>query len=209
MIDFRDVFELRYRPLCDPANRKHLKYQLDRPIWQRGAGFAMIWQRLLDLPRPQYHIVETGVLRRPGNWNDGQSTFLFQEFLRYHGGHVQCVDISVENCEVARGFLDPDIVTVTCDDSLNFLGTVHASSVDLWHLDSYDLKWDDDTASAEHHLMEFMIFEQHIKPGALVMIDDNAWREGQRTGKGRRISEYLDQKGHRPIYDDYQIIYQF
>jgi hypothetical protein len=86
---------------------------------------------------------------------------------------------------------------------------VDASVVDLWHLDSYDLKWGDDAASAEHHLREFLIFADRIKPGALVMIDDNAWREGQRTGKGRRIVEYLAGRDHRPIYDDYQIIYQF
>lgn len=209
MTNFTEVFDQKYRALCDPPNRKHLKYKLDRPIWQRSVGFAMIWQRLLQHRQSRYFFVETGVLRRPGNWNDGQSTFLFQEFLRHHGGHIQCVDISPDNCEAARKFLDPSIVTVTCDNSLNFLQHVDAQRVDLWHLDSYDLKWGNDTASAQHHLREFLIFAPYIKPGALVMIDDNAWHQGRRTGKGRCIVEYLAQRHQLPIYDDYQIIYQF
>ena len=42
-------------------------------------------------------------------------------------------------------------------------------------------------------------------------IDDNArfLSNNNRTGKGRRIVEYLSEKNIQPIYDAYQIIYKF
>jgi hypothetical protein len=83
--------------------------------------------------------------------------------------------------------------------------------VDLFYLDSWDVKWKNDHDSAEHHLKEFQAIESHIKPGAVVAIDDNArfLEDNRRTGKGRRIVEYLEQQGKQPIYDAYQIIFKF
>jgi hypothetical protein len=83
--------------------------------------------------------------------------------------------------------------------------------VDLFYLDSYDVKWNDDHASADHHLMEFQIIEPHLRPGALVVIDDNSrfLSNNQRTGKGHYIADYLEAKGIKPLYDAYQIIYRF
>ena len=209
MKPFSEIFDQQYRDLCDPANKKHQTYGLDTPLFQRGTGFALIWQRLLSRSQPAYHFVETGVLRRPGNWIDGQSTFLFQEFLKIHGGRIECVDIDLDNCASARDFLDPVVVSITCSDSLDFLPCVDHSTVDLWHLDSWDVKWGNDTASAQHHLREFQIIEPHLRTGSLVMIDDNAHRQQQRVGKGRGIYEYLANKSIFPIYDAYQIIYEF
>ena len=83
--------------------------------------------------------------------------------------------------------------------------------VDLFYLDSWDVKWENDTDSAEHHLKEFLSIEEHLSPGAVVAIDDNSRHllDNRRTGKGRRIVEYLESKNIQPIYDAYQIIYQF
>jgi hypothetical protein len=83
--------------------------------------------------------------------------------------------------------------------------------VDLFYLDSWDVKWNNDQDSAEHHLKEFLAIEPHLKPGAVVAIDDNArfLNNNGRTGKGRRIVEYLEAKNIQPIYDAYQIIYKF
>jgi hypothetical protein len=69
----------------------------------------------------------------------------------------------------------------------------------------------DDTQSAEHHLREFQTIEPHLKPGCVVALDDNSrWvNNHRRTGKGRRIVEYLQDQNHLPIYDEYQIIFQF
>ena len=85
------------------------------------------------------------------------------------------------------------------------------NTVDLFYLDSYDVRWHDDRASAEHHLKEFLAIEPHLKSGCIVAIDDNSrlLENNKRTGKGRMIVEYLDAKGVHPIYDKYQIIYKF
>ena len=82
--------------------------------------------------------------------------------------------------------------------------------MDLFYLDSYDVKWHNDHPSAEHHLQEFLVIEPHLKPGVIVALDDNSRliETNARTGKGRRVVEYLEQKGIQPIYDDYQIIYK-
>ena len=73
------------------------------------------------------------------------------------------------------------------------------------------MKWNDDHASADHHLREFQVIEPSLKPGALVVIDDNSrfLNSNQRTGKGHYIADYLQAKGHEPLYDHYQIIYRF
>jgi len=81
----------------------------------------------------------------------------------------------------------------------------------LFYLDSYDVDWNDDTASADHHLKEFLVIEPFIRPGCVIAIDDNSrWIDNnRRTGKGRRIVEYLYDRGHLPILDEYQIVFQF
>jgi len=83
--------------------------------------------------------------------------------------------------------------------------------VDLFYLDSYDVKWQDDHASADHHLREFQAIEANLKPGAMVIIDDNSrfLDTNRRTGKGHYIADYLQAKGREPMYDAYQIIYRF
>ena len=102
--------------------------------------------------------------------------------------------------------------SVTCSDSVSWLAAqTDLQTVDLFYLDSWDVKWDNDHDSAEHHLREFLAIESFIKPGAIVAIDDNArfLQTGTRTGKGRRVVEYLEAKGIFPVYDAYQIIYKF
>jgi hypothetical protein len=71
--------------------------------------------------------------------------------------------------------------------------------------------WNDDTASADHHLKEFQTIEPYLKSGAVVALDDNSrWvNNNRRTGKGRKIVEYLEGQWHLPILDEYQIIFQF
>ena len=159
-----------------------------------------------------HEIIETGTLRNPGNWKDGQSAALFTEFADHHGGRVRSVDIDSEACASARTAITSKRFQVQCSDSVAWLNSLDdLAQVDLFYLDSWDVKWADDTDSADHHLKEFEAIESYLKPGAVVAIDDNSrFRDsGQRTGKGRRIVEYLDQQGKQPIYDAYQIIYQF
>lgn len=198
--------QLRLSPVISGAKRG-----LQEGIGLRFPGFELMFRILLARPRDWYRIIETGTLRNPGNWKDGQSAMLFTEFVAHHGGSVASVDIDAQACANARQAISDSRFQVHCSDSVAWLhGQTDLDDVDLFYLDSWDVKWANDSDSAEHHLREFQSIEPYLKPGALVAIDDNArFLDGRRTGKGRRIVEYLDQQGRVPIYDAYQIIYQF
>ena len=181
-------------------------------LYQRADGFNLVFAHLESLDQTEYHIIETGTLRNPGNWKDGQSARLFTEFVEYHNGSVRSVDIDPAAVDSARASIQSSKFESTCQDSVLYLATqLDLDCVDLFYLDSYDVKWNDDHASAQHHLMEFQVIEPHLKSGSLVVIDDNSrfLNGNQRTGKGHYIADYLDAKGIKPLYDAYQIIYRF
>jgi SAM-dependent methyltransferase len=181
-------------------------------LYQRAEGFNLVFAHLENQDQDQYHIIETGTLRNPGNWKDGQSARLFTEFVKHHGGSVRSVDIDPAAVASARGAITSDQFESTCMDSVLYLATqLDLDQVDLFYLDSYDVKWNDDHASADHHLREFQTIESNLKPGAMVVIDDNSRFKdsGTRTGKGHYIADYLHAKGIDPVYDAYQIIYKF
>ena len=170
-----------------------------------------MFEHLLGQAAP-YHIIETGTMRKPGNWKDGCSAMLFTEFVDAYGGTVRSVDIDPAACQASAAAIASSNFSVTCSDSVSWLNQqTDLGQVALFYLDSYDVKWDDDAPSAQHHLREFQTIESYITPGTMVAIDDNARRvqDGSRTGKARMIVEYLQQKGIAPIYDAYQIIYLF
>ena len=181
-------------------------------IYNRCLGFDIMWRLLLNQRTGSFSIIETGTLREGNSWTDGQSAFLFTEFVKHHGGQVRSVDIDPAACDVARNFINSNQFSVTCSDSVTWLAQQKdLAEVDLFYLDSYDAVWNDDTPSAEHHLKEFLAIEPFLTPGTVVAVDDNSrWvNTNQRTGKGRRVVEYLEQKSIYPIYDEYQIIFQF
>lgn len=178
-------------------------------LHQRSEGFKIIFSMLEDMKKSNYHILETGTLRNPGNWRDGQSSFLFQEFLNFYSGTLESVDIDPISCNNAKNFLNSDIATITCDDSHNFLKSKRWDHIDLFYLDSYDVAWENCSPSAKHHLEEFKIIESQISNNSIVAIDDNTHYQGIRSGKGRDIYEYLKSKNILPIYDEYIIIYKW
>ena len=181
-------------------------------LYNRAVGFDIIFRLLLNQKQSNFNIVETGTLRTPNNWMDGQSARLFTEFVDLYGGQMRSVDIDSMACQAARDTITSTNFSVAHSDSVTWLGTLtDLDQVDLFYLDSYDVDWNNDTDSANHHLKEFKIIEPHIKPGTVVAIDDNSrWvNNNRRTGKGRAIVEYLETQGHLPILDEYQIIFQF
>ena len=205
--NYRDNYYDLLNPQVSGAKRG-----LTEGLYQRAEGFNLVFAHLESLDQSEYHIVETGTLRNPGNWKDGQSARLFSEFVQHHGGSVRSVDIDPVAVAAARGAIQSDRFESTCMNSVLYLATqLDLDRVDLFYLDSYDVKWNDDHASAQHHLQEFQVIESNLKPGALVVIDDNSrfLNTNQRTGKGHYIADYLAAKGHEPLYDAYQIIYRF
>ena len=181
-------------------------------LYNRSVGFDIIFRLLLNQKQSNFNIVETGTLRTPGNWMDGQSARLFTEFVDLYGGQMRSVDIDSVACEAARNTITSNKFSVTHSDSVAWLESLtDLDQVDLFYLDSYDVDWNDDTASADHHLKEFKIIQSFIRPGTIVAIDDNSrWvNNNRRTGKGRAIVEYLETQGQLPIFDEYQIIFLF
>jgi SAM-dependent methyltransferase len=204
---YRDNYYDLLNPQVSGAKRG-----LTEGLYQRAHGFNLVFAHLESLNQPEYHIIETGTLRNPGNWKDGQSARLFTEFVEHHAGTVRSVDIDPTAVSTARNSITSPKFKSTCEDSVLYLSAqLDLDRVDLFYLDSYDVKWNDDHLSAEHHLREFQTIEPHLKPGALVVIDDNSrfLNGNQRTGKGHYIADYLEAKGHEPLYDHYQIIYRF
>jgi hypothetical protein len=181
-------------------------------FYNRAVGFDIIFRLLLNQKKSNFSIIETGTLRTPGNWMDGQSARLFTEFVDLYGGQTRSVDIDSTACEAARNTIVSDKFSVAHSDSVTWLKQqTDLDQVDLFYLDSYDVDWNDDTPSADHHLNEFMVIQPYIRPGVVVVVDDNSrWvNNNRRTGKGRAIVEYLETQGYFPIYDEYQIIFQF
>lgn len=204
-----DKFRKEYLPLLD-IRTSGAKRGLIEGMFHRSRGFSLMFDLLLENPGP-YRIVETGTLRAIDAWKDGQSARLFTEFVDAYGGDVRSVDLDADACATARKLLPSNNFSVTCSDSVIWLESLtDLEQVDLFYLDSWDVKWRDDTPSARHHLREFQIIEPYLRAGSIVAIDDNSRRlTGQRTGKGRMIVEYLDNKNIKPIFDGYQIIYRF
>ena len=210
-MNWLEHFHKHYYPLLN-VNTSGAKRGLTEGMFHRADGFALMFDLLLKKKSSNFNIVETGTLRKIDNWKDGQSARLFTEFVDAVGGQVRSVDIDSEACAVAQSLLPSNHFSVVCSDSVEWLCHLHdLDQVDLFYLDSWDVKWANDQPSANHHLKEFQVIESHLQPGTLVVIDDNCRKlsNGQRTGKGRRIAEYLESQGRFPIYDRYQIIYQF
>lgn len=181
-------------------------------LYNRAVGFDVIFRLLLNQKQSNFNIIETGTLRTPGNWMDGQSARLFTEFVDLYDGQVRSVDIDSVACESARNSISSANFSVAHSDSVTWLQQqTDLDQVDLFYLDSYDVDWNNDTDSANHHFKEFKIIQPFIRPGCVVVIDDNSrWvNNNRRTGKGRAIVEYLESQGHFSILDEYQIIFQF
>ena len=209
------TWENQFRPRLQertPGDKFATKRGLTPGFGQRIGGFQLMFELMLAIPRPEYHIIETGTCRNPDNWKDGQSAVIFTEFVETHRGWVRSVDIDAGACHRARAHIVSPLFDVFCSDSVTWLAQQDdLDQVDLFYLDSWDVKWDNDAASAEHHLREFLTIEPYLRSGCVVAIDDNSrlLADGRRTGKGRKIVEYLGSKNKLPVYDGYQIIYQF
>lgn len=206
-----DTYKAQYKSLLK-VRAAGAKRGLQNDIYDRSEGYQIIFEYLLKNKLSDLQIIETGTVRNPMNWKDGNSGFLFAELVKHHGGFVRSVDIDQTAVDTANGFVDSKYYKSHCSDSVSWLASLSdLNTIDLFYLDSYDVEWLDDTPSATHHLKEFQTIEPYLKPGCIVAIDDNArlLGNGKRTGKGRMIVEYLATKEIYPIYDEYQIIYKF
>lgn len=198
--------EKYYKNLNHPFKQKA---KFVKNIYQRGSAYRLIFDILLQKKIENFNIVETGTCRSL-SWSDGQSTIMFADFVEKFGGHVQTVDINPEAVLLSKKLLQGKKVTVNLGDSISWLSKLDKNNIDLFFLDSFDVKWKNDKPSAKHHLNEFFEIEPYID-GSILAIDDNVKNklDNGRAGKGRLIYEYLLSKNIKPIYDEYIIVYNF
>ena len=150
-------------------------------------------------------IVETGTYREENNYEgDGCSTLLFDQYVAAHGGILWSVDNDPKACDLA--ITETDHAIVVCQDSVEFLASLEGE-VDLLYLDSYNITdWNHDCEPAAHHLKELFAARHCLKPGTLIVIDDNiVTPQGKRLGKGRLVYELFEALGGEPYFDAYQV----
>ncbi len=70
-------------------------------LGQRYTSFSLSLRMAAAL-HGEWSIVETGSLRKAGNWEDGQSTVIFARFAAQYGRVCHTVDTSVDALQVAK-----------------------------------------------------------------------------------------------------------
>jgi predicted O-methyltransferase YrrM len=191
----------------------------------REKTFRHIFEYLDQISHP-LTIVETGCARRPGNWQDGQSTLLFDKYIcsRDLESVVYSVDINPDNLAEAKKLVGPRI-RFTQDDSVKFLRHLtgrllaEGKTIDMLYLDSFDLDWVYWYPSATHHLKELCAAMRVIRSDTLVAVDDCALNglfvqdspssvhfviQPIIGGKGRLIAEYATACGAKLEFSGYQ-----
>ena len=175
---------------------------------QRAQTFRIMFGYLLSQNKDSYYIVETGTVRNTDTeirkrMRDGYSTVLFSEFVKMSGGNVLSIDISEENCDIARQLCKNDQVEIVTADSVEYLWKfAPPHPIDLLYLDSFDLDYDNPHPSAFHHMKEFLAIERHLQNGTLIVVDDHVNDE---IGKGTYIQQFFSDVGLTPFFKDYQI----
>ena len=123
-------------------------------------------------------IVETGVSRGKEkflffvkkNWNDGMSTMIFSDYVKFIKGSLYSCDIKKKNLDNAKKFIknNLDYVTFIHDDSINFLKNFQ-NKIDFLYLDSLDGQF---VESSEHQLKEITASLNLLKEDSLILLDD-------------------------------------
>lgn len=160
----------------------------------RNDGFVCIFEKLMDMNKSEYLIVETGTIRQENNFRgDGQSTILFNDFVKQYGGMVISIDNDPQAVELAKTKVDSEYTKVIEGDSVTFLNSFPLKNkIDLLYLDSYDSSFkptndqseeqlnkyrQENHLSALHALKELCTTWAELRSECLIVIDDNITQE--------------------------------
>lgn len=196
MSSFLPTYEERYKPYmgsrCESFGYM-LKYMEDKTPFDPEFGFR---------------IIETGCTRNPSiriaMEGDGASSVIWDDFLKYHKGHLYSVDINEVFVNTCRGLVSPEHSTITCSDSVKHLMNLSVTEkwkADLIYLDSYDIDWNNPIPSALHHIKELIAVRPLIAPGTLIVVDDHR----HPIGKGMLIYDFFEHLGIKPVFLGYQV----
>jgi len=144
---------------------------------------------LISLNRP-VNILETGCHHyydEPGF--TGSFAYLIKNYTK---GNLLSIDISFDSIRASKNLNKNfiDVIDYICGDSvsvINSLSDEFVRCVDLFILDSYDLDYENQHPSANHHLKELLSFFHRMNPHAWIAIDDNflpgTWIEWKKNNK--------------------------
>jgi len=185
------------------------------PLRGRSASYRIMFEKLQararSLDRPLL-IVETGSLRVLGNWDDGQSTLLWDEFSRFHPAEIHTVDLDPQAAVVVQDACGPAVRAHTGDSVMflhQFAGANPQRQIDLLYLDSYDFDVRDPFPSAMHHVKELISIRPCLGPGTIVAIDDNfVTTEGHFIGKGYLAMQWFDHLGISCLHEGHQFVWE-
>jgi hypothetical protein len=127
---------------------------------------------LNNIPNRPLNIIETGASH---SWDDGAMGLLFAHLAQESGGRMWMVDIDDQPLEKAKILLQQhgiDCVEYVQMDSVSFLKNFDRS-IDIAHLDSWDLNLLDPLPSALHGWREFEAIKDKMNDSGIVIIDDN------------------------------------
>jgi predicted O-methyltransferase YrrM len=160
----------------------------------RFEAFQLICDALPDAPT----IVETGSIRKLGNWlGDGQSTIVWNAIASRTNGTVTTIDIDPTGGELVEQ-LGLSHTTAITADSVATLRTI-TGPVDFLYLDAFDIDFAAPEPAQEHHLREINAAWHLLRKGSLVAVDDNI--DG--AGKGRMVAEFLSSRNAVELLDSY------
>ncbi len=202
--EYLRYFEKKYRRRLECRN-KYMDYS------DRYNGFKKIFEVLLNKKQKDFTIIETGTLREANSWTDGQSTFIFYDFINTFGGKLISIDVNQEALDfsarfVGRHIRSSGLARLECvqGDSVGVLNSI-SEPADLVYLDSLDVDKDCDKGMS-HALLEMVSLRRiiSISPGLLVAVDDN-W-DG--IGKGYYPLCWAKATGQEILYEGYQILFR-
>ena len=199
-------------------------------LGDREVSFRKIFNYLDSTPTPII-IVETGCLRDPNNFEDGQSTLLFDKYTLSRGekSKVYTVDINPKCTKACQQVVSKNVEIIT-DDSVHYLSNLshkfftNKTKVSMFYLDSFDVDWRYPYPSAVHHLKELAAITKILHKDTLVVVDDspaigNLTKNGNELaeswkilksppptigGKGSLVHEYASHVKAKLIFSHYQ-----
>ena len=168
----------------------------------RWEAFQLIARELSTLYRP-VTIIETGCVRKEGNWmGDGQSTLIWNWIAKKTFGRSFSVDIDPDAVKIAQS-LAPH-VKVECSDSIKWLqDSWEVKRADLIFLDSYD--FDGSYRSSLHHIGELAVCYERLPSGCMIAVDD--CHSGD-AGKHVMVAKFFEMLDIPPIHQGYITIWR-
>ena len=185
-------------------------------LGHRQEGFDYIFEYLKTIENP--FIVETGCARQLDNYEgDGQSSLLFDKYIKEYGGYFWTVDLAEESVNYSKSQMTSDNSVVTLGDSITRLKELNTillqdnKKIDFLYLDSFDAPRDTPDVlfqSALHHMYELTTIRSSLTSGTLIGVDDNWLVDDKLEGKGKIIFDYMRKLGIEPCKVGYQMFWR-